>query len=78
MSLLQPLQWPLPRGATVGKTRLFGTGGFFTATLGKARSIAIGERAPIHAVDDSFPLVLNSGRIRDQWHTMTAPARPHG
>ena len=24
-----------------------------------------------HAVDDSFPLVLNSGRIRDQWHTMT-------
>ncbi len=67
---LQPLQWPLPRGATVGKTRLFGTGGFFTAD-GKARCIAIGERAPIHAVDDSFPLVLNSGRIRDQWHTMT-------
>ena len=67
---LQPQQWPLPRGATVGKTRLFGTGGFFTAD-GKARCVALGERAPVHAVDDSFPLVLNSGRIRDQWHTMT-------
>ena len=67
---LQPVQWPLPRGATTGVARLFGAGGFFTAD-GKARCVAIGERAPVHAVDDSFPLVLNSGRIRDQWHTMT-------
>jgi len=67
---LQPLQWPLPRGATAGVARLFGTGGFFTAD-GKARCIAIGERAPVHAVDEDFPLALNSGRIRDQWHTMT-------
>lgn len=67
---LQPVQWPLSRGATVGAARLFGMGGFFTAD-GKARCIAVGERAPAYAVDDSFPLVLNSGRIRDQWHTMT-------
>ena len=67
---LQPVQWPLPRGATVGEARLFGAGGFFTAD-GKAHCVAISERAPVHAVDDSFPLVLNSGRIRDQWHTMT-------
>ena len=67
---LQPVQWPLPRRVAIGTARLFGAGGFFTAD-GKARCVAIGERAPAHAVDDSFPLVLNSGRIRDQWHTMT-------
>ena len=67
---LQPVQWPLPHGVTIGTARLFGAGGFFTAD-GRARCVAIGERAPAHAVDDSFPLVLNSGRIRDQWHTMT-------
>ena len=67
---LPPVQWPLPRGATMGVMRLFGEGGFFTAD-GKARCIAVGERTPIHAVDDNFPLILNSGRIRDQWHTMT-------
>ena len=68
--VLEPVQWPLPRGATAGTARLFGAGDFFTAD-GKARCIAVGERAPVHAADDSFPLVLNSGRIRDQWHTMT-------
>ncbi len=67
---LQPVQWPLRRGATAGAARLFGAGDFFTAD-GKARCVAVGERAPVHAVDDSFPLILNSGRIRDQWHTMT-------
>lgn len=67
---LQPVQWPLPHDATIGAARLFGEGGFFTAD-GKARCIAVGERTPAYAVDDSFPLMLNSGRIRDQWHTMT-------
>ena len=68
--ILQPVQWPLPRGAAVGAARLFGAGGFFTAD-GRACCVAVGERAPAHAADDDFPLILNSGRIRDQWHTMT-------
>ncbi|HRY16389.1 MAG TPA: nitrate reductase, partial [Candidatus Competibacteraceae bacterium] len=67
---LQPVQWPLPRSATAGAARLFGAGGFFTADR-KARCIAVGPRGPAHVVNDSFPLALNSGRIRDQWHTMT-------
>ena len=67
---LQPLQWPLPRGATVGAARLFGAGGFFTAS-GKAQCVAVGEREPAYRPDENFPLVLNSGRLRDQWHTMT-------
>lgn len=67
---LQPRQWPLARGAVADAARLFGSGGFVTAD-GRARCVPVGERAPAHAVDDSFPLALNSGRIRDQWHTMT-------
>ncbi len=26
---------------------------------------------PVNAPDSSYPLILNTGRIRDQWHTMT-------
>lgn len=25
----------------------------------------------MHKIDEDFPLVLNTGRVRDQWHTMT-------
>ncbi len=28
-------------------------------------------RLPLHAVDSDYPLVLNTGRVRDHWHTMT-------
>jgi assimilatory nitrate reductase catalytic subunit len=28
-------------------------------------------RAPTHRPDDDYPLVLNTGRVRDQWHTMS-------
>ncbi|MBC6817639.1 hypothetical protein CKK01_08960, partial [Acinetobacter baumannii] len=26
---------------------------------------------PVHAISEDYPLILNTGRIRDQWHTMT-------
>lgn len=42
----------------------------FTHTDGKARLITVNSAAPL-AVDDRFPLILNTGRYRDQWHTMT-------
>ncbi|MCP5158082.1 MAG: molybdopterin-dependent oxidoreductase [Gammaproteobacteria bacterium] len=67
---LQPVQWPLPQSTPTDTARLFGVGGFFTADR-KARCIAVGPRGPAHAVNEHFPLILNSGRIRDQWHTMT-------
>jgi assimilatory nitrate reductase catalytic subunit len=38
---------------------------------GKARFIATATRAPANAVCEDFPLSLNTGRVRDQWHTMT-------
>ncbi len=58
----------------LGTQRLFESGEFFTPN----------KRAKIHAVPDEnlsekltedFPLVLLTGRIRDQWHTMTKTAR---
>jgi assimilatory nitrate reductase catalytic subunit len=66
---LRPIQWPvLADGA--GTPRLFGDGSFAHAD-GKARFVATATRAPAHLPDAEFPLVLNTGRVRDQWHTMT-------
>ena len=67
---LQPLQWPLDAQSPKGTQRLFGDGKFHTPS-GKARMIAVIPRFPAVATDADFPLVLNTGRIRDQWHTMT-------
>lgn len=67
---LQPVQWPVNQHAPNGTVRLFSDGKFYTAS-GKARMIAVAPRLPAVKVDADFPLVLNTGRIRDQWHTMT-------
>jgi assimilatory nitrate reductase catalytic subunit len=67
---LRPVQWPLPAPGHPGTTRLLADGRFSHAD-GKARFVATAPRAPIHACDAEFPWVLNTGRIRDQWHTMT-------
>lgn len=66
---LQPVQWPLqPDGS--GTARLFGDGRFSHAD-GKARFVAARAREPVNAIGGEFPLVLNTGRLRDQWHTMS-------
>jgi len=67
---LQPLQWPLDAQSPAGTQRLFADGKFFTPS-GKARMVAVAPRLPAVATDADFPLLLNTGRIRDQWHTMT-------
>ncbi|WP_374631538.1 molybdopterin-dependent oxidoreductase [Ferrovibrio sp.] len=69
---LPPLQWPLPRGAELSDTpkRFFGDGGFYTPDR-RARMLALPYRAPTGNTDADYPLVLNTGRLRDQWHTMT-------
>ena len=71
---LQPLQWPLNVQSPEGTQRLFGDGKFFTPN-GKAHMVAVAPRLPAVATDTDFPLVLNTGRIRDQWHTMTRTGR---
>jgi len=67
----QPFQWPLAAGATAGRQRFFAEGGFFTADR-RARFVAV--TPPPHAVE-TLPFLLNTGRVRDQWHTMTRSGR---
>ena len=66
---LLPFQWPKP-GNSHGKARMFGDGTFFTKS-GRANFVTTPFRKPRGNTSGSFPLVLNTGRIRDQWHTMT-------
>jgi assimilatory nitrate reductase catalytic subunit len=67
---LDPVQWPVRGGERRGQTRFFADGKFFTADR-KARLIALDKPALSAAVCDKFPFRLNTGRVRDQWHTMT-------
>ena len=67
--ILSPTRWPCPAGAPAPE-RLFGAGGF-PAQGGRARLVPTPQRAPARAVDARYPLVLLTGRVRDQWHTMT-------
>jgi len=71
---LDPFQWPCPAGGGAPPARLFADGRFFTRS-GKAQFIATAPRAPAYRPDADYPLVLNTGRIRDQWHTMTRTGR---
>lgn len=67
---LQPFQWPLNSENPNGKARFFAEGGFFTHNR-KARILALPPQLPKNKVSYAYPLRLNTGRIRDQWHTMT-------
>jgi assimilatory nitrate reductase catalytic subunit len=67
---LEPVQWPARQRGHGGTPRLFGDGRFLHAD-GRARFFPTPPRAPAFPVEEEFPLVLNTGRIRDQWHTMT-------
>ncbi len=67
---LTPIQWPVTAAAPQGTPRLFTDGRFFTPS-GRARLIPITPRPPLHAPSEDYPFVLNTGRVRDQWHTMT-------
>lgn len=62
---LEPFVW----GRAPDK-RFFGDGRFFHSDR-KARFVETPVRGPVHAVSEQRPLRLNTGRVRDQWHTMT-------
>ncbi|APX12369.1 nitrate reductase [Tateyamaria omphalii] len=62
---LAPVQWPVPE-AGKGRARFFADGGFYHPD-GKARMLPVTAPAPVA----SGQFHLNTGRNRDQWHTMT-------
>ena len=64
---MMPTQWPVN-----GKSneRFFADGHFYTPTH-KANMLPVKHIAPKNKPNASYPYILNTGRIRDQWHTMT-------
>ncbi len=66
---LEPVQWPVRTGGA-GTPRLFASQRFFHADR-RAKLIPLVPRPPRHATDDDYPLALNTGRVRDQWHSMS-------
>jgi assimilatory nitrate reductase catalytic subunit len=66
---MPPTRWPCPAGG-IATPRQFAEGGF-TWSGGRARLVPTPFRPAMHAPDADYPLMLMTGRIRDQWHTMT-------
>jgi|TARA_B110000908_G_scaffold20215_1_gene22792 assimilatory nitrate reductase catalytic subunit len=60
---LQPFTWPI-------KKKPFEDNRFSTAS-GRAFFVAVTPGVAAQATNAEYPLVLNTGRLRDQWHTMT-------
>ncbi len=65
-----PVQWPCPDPHHPGTPRLYSDYKFNTQD-GRARFIAVDNLPPAEMPDAAFPLILTTGRIRNQWHTMT-------
>ncbi len=70
---LAPIQWPVTETRPEGTARMFTDGRFFTPS-GRARLLPIEARMPA-GQREAGDFVLNTGRSRDQWHTMTRTAR---
>ncbi len=66
---LQPFQWPQPRGTESATTRFFADGSFYHPD-GRARFVAAASGVA-GRLSKAFPFTLNTGRVRDHWHTMT-------
>src|SRR3982075_4336755 len=66
---MAPVQWPAREG-TLEQARFFAEGNFFASDR-KARFVAPEIPALRTEITAGRPLRLNTGRIRDQWHTMT-------
>jgi ferredoxin-nitrate reductase len=69
------VQWPCParsegREAHPGTTRLYASGRLPTPS-GRARLAATPHAAPVDRTNEGFPLLLTTGRLPGQWHTLT-------
>ncbi|MCE7058614.1 nitrate reductase [Dyadobacter sp. CY343] len=69
------VQWPFPAHTEAfdqknNNARLFTDHQFYTPNK-RAQIHAVDDENRSEPVDENFPLILTTGRIRDQWHTMT-------
>jgi ferredoxin-nitrate reductase len=65
-----PLQWPCPSPVHPGTPRLY-TDFHFPTPDGRANFIPVEHQDPLESPDEAYPLVLTTGRVKNQWHTMT-------
>jgi assimilatory nitrate reductase catalytic subunit len=69
-----PQQWPFPESAQRGLQRLYGDGLFPTPSR-RAHFVNTVHKPTAEKTDARFPLHLNTGRLRDQWHGMSRTGR---
>jgi len=67
---MAPILWPFRFGDIEPSERFFSGGDFFTSDR-KGRFVAPERPVLRTETHEGRPLRLNTGRIRDQWHTMT-------
>ncbi|MEN0108698.1 MAG: molybdopterin dinucleotide binding domain-containing protein, partial [Pseudomonas sp.] len=70
----QPLQWPCASAEQSARNPIRyrqATALRFATASGKAQFFARPYLPPAELPDDDFPLVLNTGRVQHQWHTLT-------
>ncbi|WP_394205035.1 molybdopterin-dependent oxidoreductase [Shewanella waksmanii] len=68
---MSPQQWPVTEyQPNLVHQHLLDKGRYYTAN-GKANLIPVRYQPSPQQTDQQYPLLLNNGRIRDQWHTMT-------
>ncbi|VVN27237.1 Nitrate reductase [Pseudomonas fluorescens] len=70
----QPLQWPCASADAANRNPIrYRTAGTltFATDSGKGQFFPRPHMPPAEMPDDSFPFVLNTGRVQHQWHTLT-------
>lgn len=64
-------QWPVPEYRHTGTARLFADNKFYTPTQKAIFNIPAQIANTSEKPSKEYPLILTTGRVRDQWHTMT-------
>ncbi|MDI1322445.1 MAG: molybdopterin-dependent oxidoreductase [Algoriphagus sp.] len=64
-------QWPVPEYRHTGTSRLFMDQKFFTPSQKAIFNIPAQIENTSEKPNAEYPFILTTGRIRDQWHTMT-------
>lgn len=69
--IFEPSRWPMSDSKQGG--RFFADGTFFHEDA-RGKMLPLRHREPASRTAPRYPFRLNTGRIRDQWHTMTRTA----
>ena len=64
-------QWPVPDYGHPGTPRLFTDKKFYTPSQKAIFNLPVSIDNTSEEPSDKYPFILTTGRIRDQWHTMT-------